>query len=178
MSKNILLISSSPRKGGNSDLLCDAFMRGAQEAGHSAEKIRLSEQDINSCMGCCFCIDNPGTCAQNDDMPEIFKKILDADVMVLATPVYFRSMCGQLKIFIDRLCPIYSMIRNKDVYFIVSAAGGKFPVDSAVESLRVFTGCLSGIREKGIIASTGFWDAGMARGTQIDEQAYIAGLNA
>lgn len=177
MSKKILIVSSSPRKGGNSDLLCDEFLRGAQEAGHDVEKIRIPDQDINYCTGCCFCIGNQGSCAQNDDMPAIFDKILGADVIVLATPVYFRSMCGQMKTFIDRICPIYALIHDKDVYFIVSAAGGSFPVDSTVESLRVFTNCLSDIREKGVIASTGRWDAGKVKGSQVAVQAYEAGLN-
>lgn len=178
MSKKILIISASPRKGGNSDLLCDEFMRGAQEAGHDVEKIRLSEKEINYCTGCCSCVGGVGTCVQQDDMPEIHEKILAADVLVLATPVYFRSMNGQLKTFIDRICPIYSMIRGKDVYFIVSAAGGKLPVDSTVQSLRVFTNCLSGITEKGTIAVTGIWDAGKVKGTRTMGEAYTAGKNA
>jgi multimeric flavodoxin WrbA len=178
MSKNILLISASPRTQGNSDILCDEFMRGAEESGHHAEKIRLAEKDINYCTGCCSCIGGKGSCAQQDDMPEIHNKILAADVLVLATPVYFRSFNGQMKTFIDRVCPIYSMINDKDVYFIISAAGGKLPVDSTVESFRVFTGCLSGIREKGVISVTGVWDEGGVKGMKVLKQAYTAGVNA
>jgi multimeric flavodoxin WrbA len=111
-------------------------------------------------------------------MPEIHKKILAADVLVLASPVYFRSFNGQMKTFIDRVCPIYSMINDKDFYFIISAAGGKLPVESTVESFRVFTGCLSGIREKGIISVTGVWDEGGVKGTKAMNQAYTAGLHA
>jgi len=124
MSKKVLLISASPRENSNSDALCDAFMRGAQESGHHVEKIRLSEKDINYCTGCLACIHDPGSCVQQDDMAEIHKKMLAADVMVLATPVYFHVMNGQMKVFIDRVCPIYTMIHDKDVYFAVSCAGG------------------------------------------------------
>lgn len=178
MSKNILIVSASPRKGGNSDLLCDQFMGGAREAGHNAKKIRLSEKRINYCTGCCTCIGKKGTCIQQDDMNDIFTKILAADVMVLATPVYFHTMNGQMKTFIDRTCPIYSRIRGKDVYYIVSAAGGKLPVDRAVHSLKVFTGCLLDIREKGVISVTGIWGAGGVKGTPAIEQAYKMGKNA
>ncbi|MGE4442375.1 MAG: flavodoxin family protein [Desulfomicrobium sp.] len=178
MSKNILLISSTPRKQGNSDILCDEFMRGAEEAGHSVEKIRLAEKNINYCTGCCSCIGGKGKCAQQDDMAELYEKLLAADVLVLASPVYFRSFNGQMKTFIDRVCPIYSMINNIDVYFIISAAGGRLPVDSTVQSFRVFTGCLSGIREKGIISVTGVWDEGGVKGTKAMNQAYTAGLHA
>ncbi|SKA71293.1 NADPH-dependent FMN reductase [Paucidesulfovibrio gracilis DSM 16080] len=178
MSKNILLISSSPRQQGNSDILCDAFMQGAEKAGHATEKIRLAEKHINYCTGCCSCIRGGGSCVQKDDMAELHAKILAADVLVLASPVYFRTYNGQMKTFIDRICPIYSMIRNKDVYFIISAAGGRLPVNSTVESFRVFTGCLSDIREKGVIAVTGVWDEGGVRGSKTVQQAYVAGANA
>lgn len=178
MSKKILLISSSPRSQGNSDMLCDEFLRGATDAGHQAEKIRLADRDINYCTGCCSCVGGKGTCVQQDDMAEIHRKLLAADVLVLASPVYFRSFNSQMKTFIDRVCPIYSMIRNKDVYFIVSAAGGRLPVDSTVQSFRVFTGCLSGIREKGTISVTGVWDEGGVEGMPAMRQAYMAGKNA
>ncbi|WP_432734498.1 flavodoxin family protein [Maridesulfovibrio sp. FT414] len=178
MSKKILLISASPRQQGNSDILCDEFIRGAKESGHNAEKIRLADQNINYCTGCCSCISGNGTCAQQDDMNEIYGKILSADVLVLASPVYFRSFNGQMKTFIDRVCPIYSMISNKDIYFIISAAGGKLPVESTVQSFRVFTGCLHGNQEKEVIASTGIWDEGGVKGSKASKQAYEAGLKA
>ncbi len=178
MSKNILIISASPREQGNSDILCDEFMRGAKESGHDVEKIRLADQAINYCTGCCACISGAGSCAQNDDMNDIYKKILDADVIVLASPVYFRSFNGQMKTFIDRVCPIYSMITNKDFYFIISAAGGRVPVDSTLQSFRVFTGCLHAINEKGVIASTGLWDEGKVNGSSAFKQAFDSGRNA
>lgn len=178
MSKTILLISASPRTNSNSDMLCDEFMRGAREAGHDAEKIRLAEKTINYCTGCCSCMGGKGSCVQQDDMAEIHAKVLAADVLVLATPVYFRSFNAQMKTFIDRVCPIYTKIRNKDMYFVISAAGGSLPVNSTVESFRVFTGCLHGIREKGTIAVTGVWDEGGAKGTQAMTQAYTMGKNA
>lgn len=60
MSKNILILSGSPRRGGNSDLLCDQFLLGAKESGHKVEKIRLVNLTINYCTGCGACVDNPG----------------------------------------------------------------------------------------------------------------------
>jgi len=177
MSKNILIVSATPRKNGNSDLLCNEFMRGAEESGHHVEKIRLSEKNINYCTGCCTCVSKQGACVQQDDMNGIFAMILKADVMVLATPVYFHAMNGQMKTFIDRVCPIYTMVRAKEMYYILSAAGGKMPVDKAVQSLRLFTECFSGIKEKETIAVTGVWDAGEVNKRAL-EQAYAAGKNA
>lgn len=177
MSKNILIISSTPRKNGNSDILCGEFMRGATEAGHRAEKIRLADRHINYCTGCCSCISGRNRCVQDDDMNEILGNILDADVLVLASPVYFRSFNGQMKTFMDRVCPIYAGIHNTDVYFIVSAAGGSLPVESTYDTFRVFTGCLD-VRERGALAVTGVWDEGKVRGTSIMGKAYEMGKNA
>ena len=178
MSKNILLLSASPRKGGNSDLLCDEFMRGAREAGHKVEKIRLSEKQINYCEGCCVCVGNQGACVQNDDVNGILGRILDADVLVLASPVYFHAMNAQMKTLIDRTCPVYTLVHDKDVYFIVSAAGGQAVVDSTVQSFRVFTECFQNVRERGTISVTGVWDVGGVNGTQSIKQAYEMGRKA
>ena len=102
MSKKVLILSGSPRKGGNSDILCDEFLRGAQEAGHKAEKIRVCEKKIAPCSACYFCRDHGGECARKDDMAEVLQKMIDADVLVLSSPVYFYSIDAQLKAVIDR----------------------------------------------------------------------------
>ena len=104
MAKKVLILSASPRKGGNSDLLCDQFAKGAEEAGHQVEKIRVQEKKIAPCLACYGCR-NTGVCVQKDDMAAILDKLVEADVLVLATPVYFYSMDGQLKTLIDRTCP-------------------------------------------------------------------------
>jgi len=79
MSKSILVLSSSPRRGGNSDLLCDHFISGAKEAGHPAEKIFLKDKKINYCTGCGTCIDRKKRCPQKDDMADILEKMITAD---------------------------------------------------------------------------------------------------
>lgn len=177
MSKTILLISSSPRKNANSDILCEEFMRGAQESGHRVEKIRLDERDINYCTGCCSCIGKPGRCVQNDDMNGILEQILAADVLVLSSPVYFHSFNGHMKTFMDRVCPIYPMIHDKDVYFMVAAAGGSIPVGNAFKTFRIFTDCLD-VTEKGTLAVTGVWEEGGVNGAPAMHEAYSMGLYA
>ncbi|OIQ50132.1 FMN-dependent NADH-azoreductase [Pseudodesulfovibrio hydrargyri] len=175
--KNVLIVSASPRDEGNSDILCDEFLRGAAEAGHRAEKIRLSDLDINFCLGCCSCISDPGSCVQDDDMAPLMKKALEADVLVLASPVYFMTFNARMKNFIDRFCPIYTMVRDLDVYFIASAAGGRRSIDSVVAGFRVFTDCLYGARERGVVACTGIWDEGGVKGTGSLREAYDMGRN-
>ncbi len=96
--KKILIISSSPRKGGNSDLLCDRFADGAKDSGHTVEKVFLADMNIRYCHGCGAC-NATHKCVQKDDMALILDKMVNADVIVLATPVYFYSMNGQMKTF-------------------------------------------------------------------------------
>ena len=86
--KNILIFCGSPRKGGNSDLLCEQFMAGAQEAGHRVEKIFVQEHKIAPCLGCGYCQSHEGVCVQKDGMETMLEKMIKADVLVLASPVY------------------------------------------------------------------------------------------
>jgi multimeric flavodoxin WrbA len=175
MSKKVLILSSSPRKGGNSDLLCDQFKIGAEEAGHHAEKIALKDKKINYCTGCGTCFENK-KCSQKDDMTEVLEKMITADVIVMATPVYFYTMCGQMKTMIDRCCPRYTEIRNKDFYFIVTAAVNSKPkLERTLEEFRGFTSCLSGPKEKGIIYGTGAWNIGDIKKSDTIKQAFEMG---
>ena len=79
MSKNILILSSSPRRGGNSDTLCDEFMRGAIESGNQVEKIFLRDKNIHPCTGCSVCSRYKKPCPQKDDAAEVIEKMLAAD---------------------------------------------------------------------------------------------------
>ena len=178
MNKNVLVISASPRKGVNSDTLCDEFIRGAQESGNHAEKIFLASKNIKYCIGCGVC-NTTQKCVQKDDMAEILDKMVEADVIVLATPVYFYTMDAQMKTLIDRTVPRYTEIQNKDFYFIVAAADTERKMmERTIEGFRGFTqDCLTGAREKGIIYGTGAWQAGEIKGTPAVKQAYEMGRN-
>ena len=174
-SMKVLAVSGSPRKGGNSDVLCDRFLEGAKEAGHKVEKINLAGKNISPCIACYACRDD-GACVFKDDMPEILDKLIDADVIVLAAPVYFYSMNAQMKIMIDRCLPRYTEIRDKDFYFIVSAADPEHSAaDGTIEGLRGYLRCLPGAAEKGIIYGTGTWDKGDVYKHPSFDQAYQTG---
>lgn len=176
--KNVLIISASPRKNGNSDILCDRFAQGAKESGHKAEKVFLASQTIGYCKGCGVC-NSTHHCVQKDDMAGILEKMVNADVIVLATPVYFYSMDGQMKTFIDRTVPRYTEIRDKDFYFIMTAADTEQgSLRRTIEGLRGFTeDCLAGAREAGIIYGTGAWQAGEIKSTDAYDEAYEMGKN-
>ena len=178
MAKNVLVLSASPRKGGNSDLLCDQFLRGAREAGHQVEKIFLRDKQINHCIACGACQGNGGQCSQHDDMPAILEQMIQADVLVMATPVYFYTMNGQMKTLIDRTYARYTEIGNKHMYFIMTAAvSRKALLERTLEGFRGFLSCLPGAKEKGVVYGTGAWNIGDIKGSAAMTQAYDMGRN-
>ena len=138
MGKNVLILSGSPRKNGNSDMLCDAFMKGALEAGHQVERIRVAEKNIGFCRGCYGC--RSGACVLKDDMAEVLQKMIDADVIVLASPVYFYSIDAQLKALIDRTVARWLEVKDKAFYYIMTAADGeRASMETALAVLGVTT---------------------------------------
>jgi multimeric flavodoxin WrbA len=176
MKKRVLIISGSPRKGGNSDILCDEFAGGASEAGNETEKIRIAEKKIGYCTACYACKENH-RCIQNDDMEEILDKMVNADVIVLATPVYFYTMCAQMKTLIDRTLPCYTEIVGKDFYYIATMADtDNTAMDRTFDGLRAFSvECLYGANEKGTIYGSGAWQFGDIQRTAAIKQAYEMG---
>jgi multimeric flavodoxin WrbA len=175
MSKKVLILSSTPRRGGNSELLCDQFAMGAVEAGHQAEKITLKDKKINYCTGCGTCFAGK-SCPQKDDMAEVLVKMITADVIVMATPVYFYTMCGQMKTLIYRTVARYSEICNKEFYFIVTAAVNSKPaMERTLEGFRGLTSCLKAPIEKGIIYGTGAWNVGDIKKSNAMKQAFEMG---
>ena len=156
----VLAISSSPRKGGNSDVLCDEFLKGAAEKGHQVEKIRLAEKKIAPCLACYGC-NETHVCVRKDDMAEVLAALKGADVIVLASPVYFYSVCAQMKTMIDRCLADYQAIANKRFYLIVTAADPQHTAaDETLADFRGYLRCLPGAKKDGVIWGTGTWDKG------------------
>ncbi len=177
MKKKVLIISGSPRKGGNSDLLCDKFLEGAFEAGHQVEKIFLADKKITFCNGCYYCAEHKGVCVYKDDMTAIIAKMMSADVIVLASPVYFYTISGQMKTLIDRTVARYTEISGKEFYYIITAADTeKKNMKRAIECFRGFAvDCLENSKEKGIIYGLGVWKKGEIKSTPFLQQAYDMG---
>ena len=103
MSKNIVLLSGSPRKKGNTDKLAAAFMEGARSAGKTVTLFRVADMKIHGCRGCGHCRAEVGVCVQEDDMLSILDALYKADALVLASPVYYFGVTAQLKLAVDRL---------------------------------------------------------------------------
>lgn len=108
--KNIVVVIGSPRKNGNTEILANAFINGAREAGNNVNVISVNGQKIGGCTGCNYCYKNAQhNCVQNDGMTQIYAQLALADIIVFATPVYFYGVSSQLKCLIDRL---HNPIRN------------------------------------------------------------------
>ena len=177
--KKVLIISASPRKGGNSDTLCDQFAKGAAEAGHAVEKIRLAEKNVGFCSGCYAC-QKLKKCCKNDDANEIIEKMLSADVIVLATPVYFYSMDAQLKALIDRTVSRwddFGRFKGTEFWLLITAADESHDMMSAtLEGLRGFMrDCMDGSIERGVIYGTGAYEKGAVNSLPVLQEAYEAG---
>lgn len=176
MAKKIVILSSSPRRGGNSDLLCDRFAAGARQTGHDVEKIFLKDLHIDYCTGCGLCYDGAHLCPQPDDAAGVVAKMVAADVIVLATPVYFYTLSAQMKTLIDRCCARYLEMRDKEFYFILTAAERDVArMERTVECFRGFLDCLERPQERGVIYGLGAWQAGEIVGMPAMDEAFEAG---
>ncbi len=108
----IIVLQGSPNKNGSTHLLVDSFRQGAESAGHSVEIIDIAHANIHPCIGCVHC-GYEGPCVQKDDVSVIRQKLLIADMVVFATPLYYYGMSAQLKILIDRFCAFNSSLTRK-----------------------------------------------------------------
>ena len=152
MSKNVLVISTSPRRNGNSKLLADAFANGARQAGNSVENISLHDKTICFCKGCLSC-QKSQRCVIHDDADTIAQKMRAADVLVFATPIYYYGMSGQMKTMLDRGNPLYaSDYAFREVYLLAAAAEEEeHTMDGAVNGLRGWLACFPKARLAGTV---------------------------
>lgn len=103
MSKNILLLTGSPRQLGNSALLADAFIQGAKSAGHAVQVFETAFHPVLPCKACDKCWSNDKPCIFEDDFSKLAPMLEEADVLVLCTPLYWFTMSAQLKAAVDKL---------------------------------------------------------------------------
>lgn len=176
MSKKILILSTSPRKGGNSDTLAEEFAKGAQEAGHEVEKIGLWDKTIGFCRGCLTC-QKTKRCIIRDDADMIVPKMQAADVIVFATPIYYYEMSGQMKTMLDRGNPLYSSdYAFREIYLLTTAADtDKSAMDGAIKGLEGWIACFGKARLAGTVFGGGADAIGTIQGNPALNEAYEMG---
>ncbi len=176
MKKHILILSTSLRKNSNSEALADAFQRGAQEAGHTVQKISLRNKTIGFCRGCLACL-KTGSCVIRDDAVEIAEKMRGADGIVFATPIYYYEMSGQMKTMLDRANSLYgSDYAFRDIYLLSAAAEEGAGVDSrALSGLEGWIACFERARLSGTVFAGGVNEEGEIKDHPALQEAYEMG---
>ena len=173
--KKVLVIAGSPRKNGNSDLLARQFAQGATEAGHEVEIVHLRDLKINYCQGCLSCL-KKGECFQQDDANALLPRMLAAEVICFACPVYYYSVSGQMKTFIDRMNPLYGRMKDKDFYAMVTAADKEHrQLDRAFDVFDGFADCFENIRRCGRVYGGGADKKGEVEALSAYREAYEMG---
>lgn len=176
MRKKVLIVSTSPRKGGNSDTLAEEFAKGAREAGHEVEKIGLWDKTIGFCRGCLAC-QKTKRCVIHDDADAIAQKMMAADVIVFATPIYYYEMSGQMKTMLDRGNPLYSSdYAFRDIYLLATAADtDDSAMDGAIKGLEGWIACFEKARLAGVVFGGGADAVGTIKGNPALSEAYEMG---
>jgi NAD(P)H-dependent FMN reductase len=162
--KKVLVISTSPRKDGNSEILCDEFIKGAIDNGNSVEKISLHDKQIGFCIGCLSC-QTTKKCTVQDDANQIVDKMLLADAIVFATPIYFNEMCGQMKTLLDRSNPLFPSDYNfRNIYLLLTAADNDPAcMDNAINGLQGWIECYKKSKLCGVVRGIDIFETGAVR---------------
>lgn len=179
MNKKVVIVSSTMRKGGNSELLAEEFAKGAREVGNEIETIFLRNHSLEFCKGCMACL-KAKKCVIKDDTTELMEKVRNADILVFATPIYYYAMCGQLKTFLDRMNPIYTAGHHfKKVYLLTTAADeDNTAMQGAIKEVEGWVSCFDRVKFVGSICGTNTNEIGDIKlHKEKLEEAYQMGKN-
>lgn len=176
----IVVISGSPHKEGTSAVLVDEFIRGAEEAKHEVFRFDAAFSTIHPCNACDMCLTNGGECVFHDDMDVLENKIIEADAVIFASPIYYNDICGQLKITIDRFYAKDAKMKGpKKTALLLSFADDTMETIEGVTSNFKATAQYFGwkLSYPGIIAALGCSTAEDVKRTEIPKHAYALGKN-
>jgi len=155
---NILVLNGSPRQNGNTAKMVTAFCEGAESSNHTVKTVNVYKLNVKGCLACEYCHSKGnGKCIQKDDMQDIYLLLNDTNMLILASPIYYHGICGQLKCVIDRfysaLYPAAPKSLTKIAMFLSS--GDRNQYDGAMFSYKGdFLGYL-GLRDMGVFTSAG-----------------------
>lgn len=175
---NIVILQGSPNLHGSTHLLADSFRQGAESAGHTVERIDVAHADIRPCTGCVHC-GYEGPCVQKDDVDGIRRKILSADMVVFATPLYYYGMSAQLKTLVDRFCAFNASLTRKHMKSALLAVAWNDD-DWTFEALKAHYKTLVrylDFTDMGMILGGGCGTPAMTRNSRYIRQAYELGKN-
>ena len=149
MSEKILIISTSPRRGGSMERLCDVLEEEIRKNGKQAERLNVNDWNIHPCTGCDSCRES-GECIQQDDMKVILEAMQAADAVVFASPIYFYNMSGQMKVVLDRTYPICGCAGFQKAAFIAACSDQDIRAfDTAAAGFEEYLCCLDEVKNGG-----------------------------
>ena len=124
---NILLVYGSPHKHGTTHCLAEAFLAGVDQRAHTIDTVWLGEKKVAPCVGCEYCRSHDGSCVHGDDMTQLLPKVLEADLVVFVSPIYYFGFSAQMKAFIDRFYAVNAQLRSQTEKkaILLCAGGGK-----------------------------------------------------
>jgi multimeric flavodoxin WrbA len=178
MGNKILVVTGSPRVGGNSDTLADAFIKGAESAGNTVTRVDAGRMKIGGCLGCEYCFAHEGTCCRKDDMTPVYDMLMENTVLVYVSPIYNFEVTAQIKAFQDRMfCGIVKHFPIKQTAFI-TVFEDKDPtiVEPAVARYRK-SSAYCGWEDLGVIAVNDTYKKGAIAGNPKLEEAYDLGAS-
>ena len=172
----IVILQGSPNKKGSTNILAENFSQGAKAAGHSVIRFDLTDMDIRPCTGCVTC-GYEGPCVLRDDNQKIREAVLDADMIVFATPLYYYGMSAQLKTVIDRFCAYNSSItrkRMKSALLAVAWNSDSWTFDALESHYRTLVRYLD-LQDQGMVLGKGCGTPSMTKHSRYPEMAYKLG---
>ena len=177
MSRIVVLVGSM-RKGGNTDLLAQAFAEGAGK-DNTVEIVSVADYKVNPCIGCNSCFTREGNqCFQKDDMAEIYKKLKVADIMVIASPVYFYGISAELKAIVDRLhTPMRNGFQVKKLALLLVGAATLPELFDAIKLQYQLVLNFFHLEDAGMVLVRGVKDIGDIKSTKALEEAYKLGIS-
>ena len=174
----IVVLQGSPNRRGSTWLLADAFRRGAEGAEHTVEVIEVAHADIRPCTGCVRC-GYEGICVQKDAVEDIRQKILGADMLVFATPLYYYGMSAQLKTLVDRFCAFNASLTRKHMRSALIAAAwnsDSWTFEALAAHYKTLVRYLD-FKDMGMILGGGCGTLSMTRSSRYIQHAYELGKN-
>ena len=174
--KKVIVISTSLRRGSNSDMLAEQFIEGVKATGNEVEKVSLTDKNIQFCKGCMAC-QKLGRCVIKDDVNDIMAKVLKADVICWATPIYYYEMSVQMKTLIDRMNAMYEQdYQFRDIYLLTTAAEDEDETPKRAEmGLMGWIDCYPKSRLAGTLFCGGVNNAREIEGNPKLQEAYELG---
>ncbi len=173
---NIVVLMGSPNRKGSTSLLVDAFCRGAEEAGHRCETVDVCHSNIHPCTGCVRC-GYEGPCVQKDDVELIRQKLLAADMVVFATPLYYYGMSAQLKTVVDRFCAYNSSLNSrhlKSALLTVAWNADDWTFEALEAHYKTLVRYIN-FRDCGMVLGLGCGTPGMTKRSRYPQEAYLLG---